>query len=173
MKKNLLEEIKSLVFDTEELEFLDVKTSDGIVLRVQELTEGQEVSIISEDGENVSGAADYTLEDGKVITVDESGVITAIMDAEQEVEQEVEEEMNEDVDHLAPLNEKIDNLTNALVGVLEKFAEVDTELKDAKDSIEKFAALPAEEEPIVGKGEFKKQGKEDALKALANFRRNG
>ena len=141
--RNLLKEIKELVFGEEELQFLDVKTADGVILRVQEL------SIVSEDGENVSGAGEYTLEDGQVITVDESGVITAIAEASEEVE-EVEEAMSEEVDNFAPLNEKIDNLTNALAGVLEKFAEVDGQLKEPK-----------------------RNGKEDALKALAQFRKNG
>ena len=169
MKKNLLEDVRKLVFGEEELEFLDVKTSDGVILRVQELAEGQTVTIVSEDGENVSGAGEYTLEDGQVITVDESGVITGI--SEEEVE-EVEEEMSEEVDSLAPLNEKIDNLTNALAGVLEKFNEVDGQLKDANDRIEKFAAAPASAEPVIETVEPKRKGKEDALKALAQFRKS-
>jgi len=173
MKKDLLKEVKKLVFGEEELQFLDVKTADGVILRVQELAEGQTVSIVSEDGENVSGAGEYTLEDGQVITVDEAGVIVAIAEASEEVE-EVEEAMSEDaVDNLAPLNEKIDNLTNALAGVLEKFAEVDGQLKDANERIEKFAAAPASDEPVIESAEPKRKGKEDALKALAQFRKNG
>lgn len=171
MKKNLLEDVRKLVFGEEELEFLDVKTSDGVILRVQELAEGQTVTIVSEDGENVSGAGEYTLEDGQVITVDESGVITGISEDKEEVE-EVEEEMSEEVDSLAPLNEKIDNLTNALAGVLEKFNEVDGQLKDANDRIEKFAAAPASAEPVIETVEPKRKGKEDALKALAQFRKS-
>ena len=170
--RNLLKEIKELVFGEEELQFLDVKTADGVILRVQELAEGQTVSIVSEDGENVSGAGEYTLEDGQVITVDESGVITAIAEASEEVE-EVEEAMSEEVDNFAPLNEKIDNLTNALAGVLEKFAEVDGQLKEANERIEKFAAAPASDEPVIEQAEPKRNGKEDALKALAQFRKNG
>jgi hypothetical protein len=173
MKKDLLQEVKKLVFGEEELQFLDVKTTEGVILRVQELAEGQTVSIVSEDGENVSGAGEYTLEDGQVITVDEAGVITAITEATEEVE-EVEESMSEEpVDNLAPLNEKIDNLTNALAGVLEKFAEVDAQLTEANERIEKFAAAPASDEPVIEPAEPKRKGKEDALKALAQFRKNG
>ena len=170
--RNLLKEIKTLVFGEEEaLEFMDVKTADGIVLRVQDLAEGQTVTIISEDGENVSGAADYVLEDGKTITVDESGVITAIAEGEVEEVEELEQEAAFDAE---PINNRLEELTNALAGVLEKFAEVDGKLTEANERIEKFAVAPASEEVVIKKAEtVVKNGKEDALKALAKFRKNG
>ena len=90
--KEKIAAISKIVFGSEEVveeTFLDVKTSDGVVLRVSELAEGATVTIISEDGENVSGAAEYVLEDGATVVVDENGVITSVMESEEEVEEVV------------------------------------------------------------------------------------
>ena len=77
--KEIIKEVKKLFnFNEEELAFLDVKTSDGLVLRVAKMEEGEVVTLISEDGANVSGEAEYTLEDGTVLVVDAEGTISTI-----------------------------------------------------------------------------------------------
>ena len=90
--KDKIDKIQKIVFGEEEQEevkeFADYKTNDGMVLRCDELAEGNTVSIISEDGENVSGAATYVLEDGKTIEVGEDGVIVSVADSEP-IEEEV------------------------------------------------------------------------------------
>jgi len=165
--KTIIEKVKELVFGEETVDetFLDVKTSDGVVLRVSELSEGVEVTIISEDGENISGAAEYTLEDGTVVATDDNGVIVSVTaPAEEEVveEEEMEEEV---VVEENPLDARIAKLEDAIEDVLSKFSEMSTK-------VEEFSALPADEEIVVGKKDFKKQSKDDALTALSKFRKN-
>lgn len=167
--KSIIEKVKELLFTEEEVveqNFLDVKTSEGVVLRVSELSEGAEVMIISEDGENISGAAEYTLEDGTVVVVSEDGKITSVTEASEEdevveVEEEMEQEVVEDVN---PLDDRIAKLEKGIEDILSKFSEMSAK-------VEEFAALPADEEVVVGKKEFKKQSKDDALTALSKFRK--
>ena len=170
--KTLVERIKELVFTDETVEqnFVDVKTSDGLVLRVDAIEEGATVTVISEDGENVSGASDYVLEDGVTISVNEEGVITSVTPVEEE-EEVVEEDMSEEPEVVVEPTErelavdaKLAEITEALEGIVSKF--------EAQDKvIEGFAKAPAEEEKEIGKTVIVKHSKEDALKALAKFRK--
>ena len=166
-KKSIIDKVKELLFSEEEVvaAFEDVKTSDGLVLRVTEVAEGASVSIISEDGENVSGAADYTLEDGTIIVVDENGVITSITEAAVEEEVVEEEEMQEEVvEEVNPLEERIGKLEKGIEDILAKFSEMNTK-------VEEFASAPASEEVKIGKKEFKKVDKYSALDELSRFRK--
>ena len=168
--KTLVERIKELVFTDETVEqnFVDVKTSDGLVLRVDAIEEGATVIVISEDGENVSGASDYVLEDGVTISVNEEGVITSVTPVEEE-EEVVEEDMSEEAvveptERELAVDAKLAEITEALEGIVSKF--------EAQDKvIEGFAKAPAEEEKEIGKTVIVKHSKEDALKALEKFRK--
>lgn len=169
MDKTIIEKVKELLFSEEEVveqSFLDVKTSEGVVLRVSELSEGASVSIISEDGENVSGAAEYTLEDGTVVVTNDEGVITSVTDAPaEEVVEEVEEEMQEEVVEVNPLDERIGKLEERLEDILSKFSVM-------SEKVEEFSKQPAEDEVVVGKKEFKKANKYSALEELSKYRKN-
>jgi len=178
-----LADIKKILFGSEEEEqvFADYKTTDGVILRCDELTEGATVSIISEEGEAVSGAASYVLEDGRTVEVSEEGAIVSIMDAEEEAEELQEEEMEEEV--VNPVDERISKIENGLKEILglfekqeEQFSkEVDLakELEDLKAEFEAFKSAPAEGEIEVKKAMPKVNSKEDKLRAIANFRNNG
>ena len=99
--KEVIKQVKELIFGAETVEaaFLDVKTSDGMVLRVAEVKEGEVVTIISEDGEAVSGEAEYVLEDGNTIAVDAEGMIVTITEPSEE-EEVVEEEEIPRLEHI-------------------------------------------------------------------------
>lgn len=165
-QETLVEKIRLLVFGEEVVaeEFLDVKTSEGVVLRVSELKEGETVTIVSEDGIIPADNLEYVLEDGSKLVLDESGVIVSIEVATEEDAVEdapAEEEMSENDKAVA---NRLSEITEALAGVLEKFAEQDL-------AIEKFAGLPAdEEEKDAGKTVVVKHSKESALIALGKFR---
>ena len=167
--KTLVEKIRVLVFGEEEIEvaFLDVKTSEGIVLRVSEIKEGETVVIISEDGEIPTDALEYILEDGTKITVDEAGVITTIeaveSDEETPTDTPVDEEMSENDKAVA---KQLGDIKEALSAVLDKFAEVD-------GRIEGFAALPVDDKELdAGKTVVVKHSKEDSATKLAKFIHN-
>ena len=175
-----LSKIKEVIFETEvEQVFADYKTTDGTILRCDELVEGAEVSIISEEGEAVSGEASYVLEDGRTIEVSAEGSITSIIEAEEEVEELQEEEMEE----VNPIEDRISKIENGIKDILELFEsqeqkfskEVDLakELETLKNEFEAFKSSPAEDEIEVKKSMPKVSTKEDKLRAIAKFRNNG
>lgn len=175
--KEKIAAISKIVFGSEEVveeTFLDVKTSDGVVLRVSELTEGETVAIISEDGENVSGAAEYVLEDGTTVVVDAEGLITSVEVAAEETEEVVEEEeMSEEAtDEVNPLEERIAQLEDGIEKILSKFSEVSDAMKNNSDAIAKFSEAPAEEEIEVNKKTPLELKKSNAIEGLRNFRNN-
>lgn len=99
-KKTLIEKIK-ILFETEDLKFLDVKDSDGNILRVEgeELIEGLVLLVITEDGEELTPDAEYLLEDGRIIKTDSESKIIEIIEAEESEEGDeevIEEEMNKE-----------------------------------------------------------------------------
>tara|TARA_R100001530_G_C4312337_1_gene153405 strand:+ start:714 stop:1262 length:549 start_codon:yes stop_codon:yes gene_type:complete len=170
-----LADIKKILFGSEEEEqvFADYKTTEGVILRCDELTEGATVSIISEEGEAVSGAASYVLEDGRTVEVSEEGAIVSIVDAEEEVEELQEEEMQED--EVNPVDERISKIENGLkeiLGLFEKQEEkvdLSKELDDLKAEFEAFKSAPAEGEIEVKKAIPKVSSREDRLKELAKY----
>ena len=191
-KKGLIDKIKEMVFATEEVvetvesvveevSFAEVKTEDGVTLETEgEMAEGSEVMIVLEEGKEVSGEADYVLEDGRTIKVDAKGKISEIMEAAEEVEEVVEEvveaelaeddkeEVTEEVkeDEVDPLEARVAELEKAIEALMSQFSEVSTKVQE-------FSGLPADEELKIKKEEFSasKSTKKSGLEALANFRK--
>ena len=176
--KEIIKEVKKLFnFNEEELSFLDVKTSDGLVLRVAKMEEGEVVTLISEDGENVSGEAEYTLEDGTVLVVDAEGTISTITAVEVE-EEEVEAEMSEVEDEVNPLEGRIANLEEGIEKVLSMFSAQIEELeakdvivKELTEKIEAFSKAPADEEIVVAKKTPLQEKRYNAINELRKFKR--
>jgi hypothetical protein len=175
--KEIIKSVKALIFRTEEVvesTFLDVKTSEGLVLRVAEVKEGESVIIISEDGENVSGEATYILEDGSTIMVDAEGMISTIEEATEEVVEEVEEEMSEDAN---PLESRIANLEEGIEKVLSMFSNQieeseakDVVIKELSEKVEAFSIAPAEEEIKVAKKTPLEEKRYNAINELRKFK---
>ena len=173
--KEVIKQVKELIFGAETVEaaFLDVKTTEGVVLRVSEVKEGEVVNIISEDGEAVSGAAEYILEDGNTISVDAEGMIVSIM--ETPVEEEVEEEMSEEVN---PLESRIENLEQGIEKLLSGFSAIDESItakdeliEDLTKKVEAFGKAPAEEEIVVAKKTPLEEKRYNAINELRKYKR--
>jgi hypothetical protein len=98
-KKKILGEIKKLISFTSEEEikeaFVDAKVGDLIVrVEADDFAVGLPLLIVTEDGVIPASpdlAGEHTLEDGRVIVLDKSGIITEVREAITEVEAEVEE----------------------------------------------------------------------------------
>jgi hypothetical protein len=175
--KEVIKQVKELIFGAETVEaaFLDVKTSDGIVLRVAEVKEGEVVTIISEDGEAVSGAAEYVLEDGNTIAVDAEGLIVTITEPSEEEEVVEEEEMSEEVN---PLESRIENLEQGIEKLLAGFSAIDDSfpanaflITELSDKVEAFSKAPADEEIVVAKKTPLEEKKYNAINELRKFKR--
>jgi hypothetical protein len=147
-KKTIIDKIKNLFSEVEngstEVEFVDVVTTDGIVMRIkeEEVAEGVEVMVVDADGvESIAPAGDYTTED-KVISIDESGKVASIKDVEEDVEEEATEEEEE--------KEEIEAGECSCEGQAgcecDKYEEVKEE---EEEEVEEKAAEEVEEEEVV------------------------
>jgi len=181
--KEIIKEVRNLVFGEEKevKEFADYKTNDGIVLRCDELAEGNQVSIISEDGENVSGAATYVLEDGKTIEVGEDGVIVSVADSEP-IEEEVEEVMESEElkdekcedkysDRIAKLEDGMDRLLSMFSKEIDAKDDLEKEVSELKTELEEFKKAPAQEEIVIGKKQAKANKRSNTIEQLRKFRK--
>lgn len=147
-----------------------------------ELAPGEQLHVVAEDGSYVPAPeGTHTTEDGKVITVDAAGVITAVEEKaaealEEEVEVEVEEEKMEEEKvevavEVAP--EMVQQVIDAIAPIVDQVKEIETELKKMKESFAKFSNEPAGT-PV--RNNFSKVSKNDnvldtRLEALAQLRK--
>lgn len=110
---------------------------DGVTIEAEEFEVGQAVFAISPEGERVpleEGA--YRTEEGNAFTVDESGVIISIGEAEEVAEEEVvaEQEMTSEE---APAKKVIESQTVSKETFFSAIAELKTELKADIEAIKK------------------------------------
>jgi hypothetical protein len=93
--KNLLDKLKSM-FQEETIEekvtMQEAKLADGITIIKWdgELKEGTLVSVVSEEGEIPAPTGDHELQDGRKITIEEGGMVSAIELPKEEKEDEKE-----------------------------------------------------------------------------------
>lgn len=161
-KETLVATIKAFFAEEEVINdaFVDVKTSDGLVLRVDEVAVGSTVMIISEDGENVvSEATDFVLEDGVTISVDAEGVITEVKPVEEEGEDMAATQLAKE----NSLNERLENIEEAILLVVSQFGVQKTRLDE-------LSKQPADEKEVdAGKTVQVKHSKPNAAMDLAKF----
>ena len=172
-KKTVIDKIKELVFETEKVEvkFLDVQTSEGVVLRVEEdeIASGQTISLVEivEDEEVINPVVEgeYILEDGRTVVVNADSVIVEIIEEPEEIVEEMEEVIETPPTSTKSLEEKI----NATID--RKTGELEEKLDNLLAKFESFSKAPADKEIKIEKKEFKKNNKMDRLDELNKFRR--
>jgi len=159
---SILDKIKLLFAETSV--FADVKTKEGVLLRIEgDIAEGSKVSIINEDGTLTStGAGDYILEDETVISTDGSGAIVKVVAVETEAEVEKPEEKPKE--EMAPVEEAPEEIKiegDKLVELESKVAELEAAITIIAEQLK--SGMPAEAEMTEIKKEnksLKKQVKE-------------
>ena len=100
----MLNQIKSVLgveLSTEEkVELAQAKLENGTVLEAESFESGKEVFILTDDEKVALPIGEYQMEDGKILVIEEDGIISEIKEGgeEEEVVEEVveEEELNEE-----------------------------------------------------------------------------
>ena len=178
-KKTFIDKLKTMFSDVEsevkEDTFIDVKTVDGVSLRVkeEEISEGVQVYVVDEEGiETPAPEGEHVIE-GKTITTDAEGKVVSVV--ETEVEEEVEEveeveakecdcvgeegcecdkkgeyeaEMSEEVaEEVNPMEARIEALEKSLSNIAESMSAIDGLSKAVAD----LANSPADKEVKLSK----------------------
>ena len=102
----MLNQIKSVLgveLSTEEkIELAQAKLENGTVLEAESFESGKEVFILTDDEKVALPIGEYQMEDGKILVIEEEGIISEIKEGgeeevvEEEVVEQVEEELNEE-----------------------------------------------------------------------------
>ena len=87
------EDVAPEVHEEVKVEMATMKLANGIVVEAESFEAGQNVFLIGEDDEKVAApVGEHEFEDGKILVIEEEGVIKEIKDAAEEVAEEVTEE---------------------------------------------------------------------------------
>ena len=192
-RSKFIENIKAMFSDEEkeivlkdkpaEVEFADVTTEDGIILRTAEagMIEGEKVEIVSVDEEGVETVApavegEYSVE-GKVVTLDAEGVIVSIVEAEEEAPKEEEEVIEAELSEVKEEKEEtMPKWAEGLVSRLEAIELANSNLAESMSAIDdlsavvsKIANLPADEEIKLSKTVSAKQKKANSRDEKLKF----
>jgi len=178
-KKTFIDRLKTMFSDVEsevkEDTFIDVKTVDGVSLRVkeEEITEGVQIYVVDEEGiETPAPEGEHVIE-GKTITTDAEGKVVSVVETEvkeevEEVEEveakecdcvgeegcecdkkgEYEAEMSEEVaEEVNPMEARIEALEKSLSNIAESMSAIDGLSKAVAD----LANSPADKEVKLSK----------------------
>lgn len=92
-------EVQEEIQEEVKVEMANMKLENGIVLEAEAFEAGENVFLIGEEDQKVAApVGEHKLEDGRMLIIEEEGVIAEIRNAEEEVKEEesVEEEMAEE-----------------------------------------------------------------------------
>lgn len=133
------------------VEFAQMTLENGTVLEAEEFAEGQEVFIVTEEDRIAVPVGEYELEDGRVLVVEEEGIISEVKSAEAEEEApEVEVEATEEEmgyvkkEEFAAAVEEIKAMIDELKAGMKEKEEMAAEAAKVEEQVrEELSATPA------------------------------
>ena len=136
---NQIKDVLGLELSEEKVALATMKLDNGTEIEAEEFVADKEVFIVGEEGEKIAlPVGEYTLEDGKILSVVEEGLIAEIKDAEEaEAPAEVaEEEVVEAEAEEAKVKSKTES-TQVVYATKEEVSEVKLMIEEIKTLIEK------------------------------------
>jgi hypothetical protein len=171
---DMINQIKTLL--GMETKLAQAKLQNGTIIEAEEMAQGNEIFIVTEEERIAMPIGEYQLEDGQVLIVEEEGIIASVGAAEEapEVEEEVEaseevaeetsEELSEEVteenleeddkeemgyatkEELAEVKDMIEEIKAMIKDKEEMSEEVQEEVKEELSAVEKVTHNPEAEE---------------------------
>ena len=144
---------------------------NGTVIEADSFETGKEVFIITEEEKVALPVGDYTLDDGKILKVEEEGIIASIEDATAE---DVEEEMAEVADWKG-MEKRIQNLEDAVAALkADKISnQEEKEVKEELSEVEKVSHNPETETEkemnLYAQNRHTENTLDRVMKTIANF----
>ena len=161
----MLNDIKTLLNIEVKLE--DMKLENGTVITTESLEKGNEVFIVTDDEKVAMPVGEYILEDGKLLIVEEEGIIADVRDVSDDVpaKEETTEDLEEETIETEVPEEVASEVEAIVEAVVEVIAPVIEEVKSEIEELKKQYASLTEK-----KAEDKK--KEDLSAATKPITRN-
>ncbi len=117
---NILNRILAELSSIREVKFEQMTLENGAVLEAESFEAGNEVFVISGEDRVAAPVGEHLLEDGRVLVIEEEGVIAEIKEAAEEAAEEVEAQA-EEATELAEMEVKEE--APAVVAIIEKVLE--------------------------------------------------
>lgn len=131
----MINQIKTLL--GMETTLAQVKLENGTVIEAEEMVEGKEVFIVTEEERIAMPTGTYNLEDGTILVVEQEGVIASVGAAEEAPEEEVEAEVAEDLSEEVTEENLEEEKEEMGYATKEELAEVKSMIEDIKAMIQK------------------------------------
>jgi len=144
MKSNeMLNQIKTLLNIEVKLE--EMKLENGTIVTAESFEKGKELFIVTDDEKVAMPVGEYILEDGRLLVVEEEGIIADVRDVSDEVpakeetedleEKEEEKEMAE-VGDWEGMEKRIQNLEDAIADLKGEVKAEDVQEEEMSDEIQ-------------------------------------
>jgi len=162
MKANdMLNKIKTIIGGIElteevkEIQLAEMKLQNGTEVEAEEFKEGEAIFIKSDDERIAMPVGEYVLEDGRLLVVEEEGVIADFRDVSDDVpakeeasEEEVTEELAEEADvaDWEGMEKRIKNLEDAIADL--KADKVEASKEEIKEEIKEDVELETVKEEL-------------------------
>ena len=143
-----------------------MRLANGVLLEAESFEAGQNVFLVGEDEEKVAApVGEHELEDGRVLVIEEEGVIAEIREAQEEVveeapaeEVEVEQAAEEEVEMNYVTKEEFESaigeIKEMIAGMMPQEEEMSVEEKVEMSIDEAPAAKKVAAAPVEKKAEF-------------------
>lgn len=132
---DMINQIKTLL--GMETKLAQAKLENGTVIEAEEMAEGNEVFIVTEEERIAMPVGEYQLEDGQILIVEEEGIIASVGAAEEAPEEEVEAEVAEDLSEEVTEENLEEEKEEMGYATKEELAEVKSMIEEIKAMIEK------------------------------------
>lgn len=166
----MINQIKTLL--GMETKLAQAKLQNGTVIEAEQIAQGNEIFIVTEEERIAMPVGEYQLEDGQVLIVEEEGIIASVGAAEEapEVEEEVAEETSEELseevteenleeekeemgyatkEELAEVKDMIEEIKAMIKDKEEMSEEPQEEVKEELSAVEKVTHNPEAEEKKI------------------------
>ena len=181
----MLNEIKTLL--NIEVKLMEMKLENGTIVSAEAFEKGNEIFIVTDDEKVAMPVGEYILEDGKLLVVEEEGMIADMREVSDEapakeeveetedLEEEEKKEMEEEADvaDWKGMEKRIQNLEDAIADLKKDKVEAEEEVEMAEEVKEEIVEEVKEElsavKPIKHNPEAKTPQKKQMQFAKGQF----
>ena len=152
-------EVQEAVQEEVKVEMASMRLADGTLLEAEEFVAGENVFLVGEDEERVAApVGEHNLEDGRVMVIEEEGVIAEVREADAEEAPEAEVEVEQAEEEMAYVTKEefgaaIDELKGMIAAMMpqEEMATEEPVEMNAEEATKEVVEMSADEAPAAKK----------------------
>ena len=126
-----------------EIELAEAELVDGTIVKADSFTEGAALFVVTEEGDIPAPVGVHETTDGKLVTVEEEGIIAKVEDKPEEAAVE-ESEAELEVENTVSLSEEaVATIMNSLDAIAEKMVAMENRITTVDEAFHAFKNEPA------------------------------